>query len=190
MAEIKLDERNYRIHGERNKKLILKSLQECGAGRSILVDNDDVIIAGNGVYEQAEALKIPIRVIESDGSELIAIKRTDLQTSDEARKHLALADNLTNDTSVFDTSLIVEDFEDAELDAWEFEVDHINIDFGEEMHSNGFVSAVKDASDVFEVTFTFSKSLKEQYEAYIAANGKDTLTQIIISEICQDAEVK
>ncbi|MFR9509877.1 MAG: hypothetical protein SNH07_09030 [Rikenellaceae bacterium] len=61
MAEIKLDERNYRIHGERNKKLILKSLQECGAGRSILVDNDDVIVAGNGVFEQAEALKIPIR---------------------------------------------------------------------------------------------------------------------------------
>lgn len=38
VSEIKLDPRNYRIHGEENKRLIRKSLTECGAGRSILVD--------------------------------------------------------------------------------------------------------------------------------------------------------
>lgn len=53
VSEIKLDPHNYRIHGEENKRLIRKSLTECGAGRSILVDKNDIVIAGNGVYEQA-----------------------------------------------------------------------------------------------------------------------------------------
>ncbi|MCS3356776.1 hypothetical protein NXW00_19840 [Bacteroides thetaiotaomicron] len=80
---IKYDPHNYRIHGEENKRLINKSLVECGAGRSIVVDRDDVIISGNGVYEQAQALGLKVRIIESDGNELIAIKRVDLATDDE-----------------------------------------------------------------------------------------------------------
>ena len=50
-VEIKIDPRNYRIHGDENKRLIHKSLVECGAGRSVLADRDNVLIAGNGVYE-------------------------------------------------------------------------------------------------------------------------------------------
>lgn len=90
MADIKLDPKNYRVHGEKNKAIIRKSLEDCGAGRSILLDGDDVVIAGNGVYEQAQALGLPVRVIESDGRELIAIKRTDLKTEDDKRRALAL----------------------------------------------------------------------------------------------------
>lgn len=74
MTELKYDPRNYRIHTDKNKRLIRKSLEECGAGRSILFDNDDCLIAGNGVYEQAQALGLKVRIIESDGTELIAIK--------------------------------------------------------------------------------------------------------------------
>lgn len=53
MTELKYDPRNYRIHTDKNKRLIKKSLEDCGTGRSILLDKNDVIIAGNGVYEQA-----------------------------------------------------------------------------------------------------------------------------------------
>lgn len=128
MSELKYDPRNYRIHTEKNRRLIRKSLQDCGAGRSILFDRDDCIIAGNGVYEQARELGLKVRIIESDGTELIAIKRTDLSTDDARRKALALADNYTSDTSVFDFDAIVEDFRIDELDAWEFKVDDLNID--------------------------------------------------------------
>lgn len=128
MPELKSDPRNYRIHTDKNKRLIRKSLEDCGAGRSILFDKDDCIIAGNGVYEQAQALGLPVRVIESDGTKLIAIKRTDLSTEDARRKALALADNYTSDTSIFDFDAIVEDFAADELDAWEFEVDDLNIE--------------------------------------------------------------
>lgn len=128
MDEIKLDSRNYRIHGEENKRLIRKSLSECGAGRSIVIDRDNVMIAGEGVYEQAQALGLKVRIIESDGKELIAIKRTDLSTEDERRKLLAFADNHTSDTSRFDFSAIVEDFGIEVLDDWSFDIDSFNVD--------------------------------------------------------------
>lgn len=128
MAELKYDPRNYRIHTDKNKRLIKKSLEDCGTGRSILLDKNDCIIAGNGVYEQARELGLPVRIVESDGTELIAIKRTDLSTEDSRRKALALADNYTSDTSVFDFDAIVEDFGADELDAWEFNIDDLNID--------------------------------------------------------------
>ena len=110
MTKIKFDKRNYRIHNDKNKVLIRKSLQDCGTGRSIVIDNEDEIVCGNGVYEQAKALNIPVKVIETDGTELIAVKRTDLRTEDEKRKQLAVMDNSTSDSSKFDLELLSEDF--------------------------------------------------------------------------------
>lgn len=117
-TQIKFDERNYRKHSKKNKAIIKKSLSELGAGRSILLDNEDSLIAGNGVYEQAQALGIPVRVIETDGSELIAVKRTDLQTADEKRRKLALADNVASDLSEFDNDLLKIDFDAPTLNDW------------------------------------------------------------------------
>jgi predicted metalloenzyme YecM len=39
MSDLKYDPINYRIHNDKNKRIIRKSLEECGAGRSVLVDN-------------------------------------------------------------------------------------------------------------------------------------------------------
>ena len=51
--EIKFDALNYRTHDEKNLKLIKKSLKELGAGRSIVIDAEGEIIAGNATYKQA-----------------------------------------------------------------------------------------------------------------------------------------
>lgn len=112
---IKLDKRNYRIHDDRNKDLIRKSLNECGAGRSILIDSEDEIIAGNGVYEQAKELGVPVKIIETDGSELVVVKRMDLKTEDEKRRQLAIMDNSTSDSSKFDIQLLNTDFSTPDL---------------------------------------------------------------------------
>ena len=68
--EIKFDGRNYRKHSDRNKALIKKSLKELGAGRSVVIDADDTLVAGNGVYEQAKKLKMPVRVVETEKGRL------------------------------------------------------------------------------------------------------------------------
>ncbi len=103
---IKPDPANARRHGDRNKATIKSSLEQCGAGRSIVLDSEDVIVAGNGVYEQAQALGLPVRVIETDGKELIAVKRTDIKTGDDKRKLLALADNRTAELAEWDAEAL------------------------------------------------------------------------------------
>lgn len=110
---VKFDKRNYRKHGDRNKKLIRKSLDELGAGRSIVIDAEGEIIGGNGVFEAWGDR--PIKVIESDGSELVVVQRTDLKTDDEKRKKLAIMDNSTSDTSTWDMSLLQADFDIPDL---------------------------------------------------------------------------
>lgn len=113
--EIKFDKRNYRKHDEANRRLIKNSLKDLGTGRSIVIDNDGEIIAGNGVYAEAKSLKIPTKIIETDGKELIVVKRTDLSTEDLKRKQLAVMDNSTSDSSEFDMALLKEDFDIKDL---------------------------------------------------------------------------
>ena len=110
MEEIKFDKRNYRLHNNENKRVIKKSLKELGAGRSIVINNEGEIIAGNGVYEQAQKLGIKTKIVETDGSELVVVKRTDLATGDDKRKKLALADNAASDTSEWAEELLREDW--------------------------------------------------------------------------------
>ena len=127
--EIRFDRKNYRKHSDENKAVIARSLDECGAGRSILIDREGEIIAGNGVYEQAKAKGIPVRVVETDGSELVVVKRTDLATDDERRRRLALADNAASDLSEWDVPNLTADFDLDELGSWGVE---LNLGEGEE----------------------------------------------------------
>lgn len=147
-TQIKFDERNYRKHSKKNKAIIKKSLSELGAGRSILLDNEDSLIAGNGVYEQAQALGIPVRVIETDGSELIAVKRTDLATADEKRRKLALADNVASDLSEFDVPALQADWSEKALNDWGLELPELECSeqktpTNSELDVDGFEDKVK-----------------------------------------------
>ena len=65
--DIKYDHRNYRDHDESNLSLIKKSIQRCGAGRSILLDKNGEIIAGNATYKTLQELRIPVKIIPTDG---------------------------------------------------------------------------------------------------------------------------
>lgn len=120
---IKFDKRNYRKHSDRNKELIKKSLKELGTGRSIIIDANNEIIGGNGVFEQAQKLNIPVKIIETDGSELIAVKRTDLKNNDEKRKQLAIMDNSTSDSSEWELDLLQSDFKVDTLNDWGIDLD-------------------------------------------------------------------
>ena len=63
-----------------------RSLNELGAGRSILIDKNDNIIAGNKTQEAAIKAGITkVRVVETTGDELVAVKRTDVDIDSAAR---------------------------------------------------------------------------------------------------------
>lgn len=114
LKDIKYDKKNYRKHSDQNKALIKKSIQEVGLGRSVVIDSENELIAGNGVVSQLPK-GTKIKVIETDGSELVVVKRTDLKTADEKRKKLALMDNSAGDAVDWDLANLSEDFDLAQL---------------------------------------------------------------------------
>lgn len=85
--------------------MIADALREVGAGRSIVIDGDNIIRAGNGVYEAAaEAGFERVRVIDVAGDELIAVRRRDW-TPAQAERY-GLYDNRSTDLSAFDDDVL------------------------------------------------------------------------------------
>lgn len=180
--KIRQDLRNYRKHGEKNQTLIKKSLVECGAGRSILTDSEGNIIAGNGVFEQAQKLNIPVKVIETDGSELVVVQRTDLKTDDERRRQLAIMDNSTADSSEFDLELLSEDFQLDELADFGIP-DLVGGSLMDDLEEGAFSDHINNTSDIFSITFNFDKDKKEDIQAIVKKVGKESLTAEILNLI-------
>ena len=105
LSSLKQDHKNARKRTDRSAALIKESLTKYGAARSIVIDEDNRILAGNGTVEGPKAAGIKnVRIIETDGTEVIAVKRTGL-TEDE-KIGLALADNRTSDLSEWDQEML------------------------------------------------------------------------------------
>ena len=117
IKDLKQDKRNFRKHNQQNLDLIKKSVSEVGLGRSVVIDNENEIVCGNGLVSTLDK-NTPIKVIETDGSELVVVKRTDLNTNDEKRKQLAIMDNSTSDSSEFDLESLQADFDVEQLQDW------------------------------------------------------------------------
>jgi DNA modification methylase len=95
LAGLVPDARNANKGTARGAAMIAGSLEKYGAGRSILIDRKGRIIAGNKTAEQAGAAGMEdVIVVRTDGRQLVAVQRTDLDLEDDPRaKELAIADN-------------------------------------------------------------------------------------------------
>lgn len=88
------DGKNANRGTDRGREALRHSLETYGAGRSILLDKHSRVIAGNKSLAEAVALGHEgVEIIETDGSHLIAVKRTDLDLDEPAARALAFADN-------------------------------------------------------------------------------------------------
>lgn len=117
------DHKNARRRTDRSAELIKDSLQRYGAARSIVIDEDNRILAGNGTIEGAKAAGIKnVRIVETDGTEVIAVRRTGL--SEDEKVGLALADNRTADLSEWDQEMLRKLSEEHDLAPW-FEQDDL-----------------------------------------------------------------
>jgi hypothetical protein len=92
LADLTPDPKNARKHSPRNVGTIVDALHEVGAARSIVIDEDGVILAGNATCEAAaEAGITKVQVVEADGNTIVAVRRTGLTPEQKAK--LALYDN-------------------------------------------------------------------------------------------------
>ena len=118
------DPENLNKGTDKGRRMLSQSIQDLGAGRSILVDRNGVIIAGNKTAEAAiaEGLEDAI-VVQTQGDKVVVVQRTDLDlTTDPKAKQLAIADNRISEMDLsWDTEALQKLAEEFDL-SW-LEVD-------------------------------------------------------------------
>lgn len=96
VAALVSDDKNFNKHTEYGMRLLEESVGKFGLGRSILIDKNNRIIAGNGVFETASQIGLEkVLVVETTGNTLVAVKRNDIDLDSKVGRELALADNAT-----------------------------------------------------------------------------------------------
>jgi len=129
ISDLRSDHKNARKRTDRSAALIKESITRYGAARSIVIDEENRILAGNGTIEGAKAAGIKnVRIIETNGDEIIAVKRTGL--TEDQKIGLALADNRTSDLSEWDKEMLHQLSEEHDITPW-FEAEDLAEIMGE-----------------------------------------------------------
>jgi len=115
---IHIDPGNVRVHPERNKATIRASLARFGAGRSIVLDGNNIVRAGNGTVEQArDAGYTEVLVVEPGPNQIVAVKRPDW--SDSVGTAYSIADNTSTDQSEDDPARLAATLEALRNDGFD-----------------------------------------------------------------------
>lgn len=93
LSELKRPERNVRMHTDKQIKEFKRSVEMFGQIRPIVVDEDNVILCGNGLYESLLALSW-------EEADCLVMKNL----SEKDKKKLMLADNRIFNLGVDDIS--------------------------------------------------------------------------------------
>jgi DNA modification methylase len=124
LSDLIPDDKNFNKGSEYGNGLIEKSFSKFGAGRSILIDKNNRIIAGNKSVENAMSIGLDdVQIVESDGKRIIAVKRMDIDLDTPQGREMALADNASAKANiVFDAELIEAELGEATAVEWGIEV--------------------------------------------------------------------
>ncbi len=119
LADLTPDPQNARKHNPRNIGQVQNSLQKYGAARSIVIDENNQIIAGHGVVEAAGLAGIErVQVVEADGETIIAVRRTGL--TKKQKQELGIADNRGAELAEWNTEILAGWKASGEVDMGQF----------------------------------------------------------------------
>lgn len=94
ITDLVQDDRNGNKGTERGSKMLEQSIKDCGMGRSVLVDRNGRLIGGNKTQQAAIANGVKeVIVVRTDGTQLVAVQRTDLDLDEPKARKLAWIDN-------------------------------------------------------------------------------------------------
>lgn len=155
---LKPDENNPRFHPVDNIGMIEDSLEQFGPMRSIVIDEDDNIIAGNGTIEAAKHNGIKkILVIDAPDDAIVAVRKKGL-TEDQKKKY-KVYDNATTDSSEWDLEVLAMEYDEAFLVSL-----NISLTPDEEKDMSGFfpdIMGLKVYGERDKFTGTFIDELKK-----------------------------
>lgn len=122
LSELTPDAHNYNKGTEFGGALIENSLRKLGAGRSILLDKNGNVIAGNKTLENAVNAGFEddaLIVVQTTGKQIVAVQRMDLDLDSKMGKEMALADNATAKANIeWDTDALNADWSSDDLSDW------------------------------------------------------------------------
>jgi site-specific DNA-methyltransferase (adenine-specific) len=94
LSSLKQDPQNANRGTPRGQDLLERSIREYGAGRSIVLDKHGVILAGNKTQiNAAKAGLKDVLIVKTDGTQLVAVQRMDLDHKEKRGKEYAVSDN-------------------------------------------------------------------------------------------------
>ena len=113
-----LDAANARKHTDRNAQAVAASLRRFGPGRSIVLDKNDVVRAGNQTLQSArDAGMTEVLIIEPGPHQLVAVKRSDW--SETEATGYAIADNRAAEHAEWNDEILAEQLASLEIDGLE-----------------------------------------------------------------------
>ena len=155
------DNKNFNKGTQYGDHLMDESLRKFGLGRSILIDKNNRIIAGNKTAEKAADIGFTdVVVVEVDGNQLVAVKRKDIDLDSAKGRELALADNATGKANLaWDEELIADlsaqfNFEPGD---WGVDVENVNPDD----YGTDFALNSGDKKPIQQMAFTLSDGQAE-----------------------------
>lgn len=157
------DNKNFNKGTEYGDRLMDESLRRFGLGRSILIDKNNRIIAGNKTAEKAADIGFTdVLVVEVDGNQLVAVKRKDIDLDTSKGRELALADNATGKANLsWDEKMIAEMATkfDFNPDDWGVDVSMEKPDNEEEEQTKKEISTrlIVECGDVSKLSMLFSE---------------------------------
>ena len=157
------DNKNFNKGTEYGDRLMDESLRRFGLGRSILIDKNNRIIAGNKTAEKAADIGFTdVLVVEVDGNQLVAVKRKDIDLDTSKGRELALADNATGKANLsWDEKMIAEMATkfDFNPDDWGVDVSMGEPDNEEEEQTKKEISTrlIVECGDVSKLSMLFSE---------------------------------
>lgn len=159
IADLIPDDKNFNRGSEFGNSLIEKSFRKFGAGRSILLDKNNRIIAGNKSVENAVSIGMEdVQIVESDGKRIIAVKRMDIDLDSPEGREMALADNASAKANIiFDAELVEAELGEAVCEEWGVDTGIKNEGFGED-----FSLPDGDKAPFQQMTFTLADEQAEQ----------------------------
>lgn len=100
--------RSFNAGTAKGKRVLERSIKQLGYCQSIVVDRNNKVLIGNKVLEEAVKAGAKVHVVETQGDELVVVKRKDIDYDTKKAKEIMLVDNLSAELNlVHDTNYII-----------------------------------------------------------------------------------
>ena len=177
LSELKAYKNNPRKIPSEAVDAVVNSIKEFGFKVPVIIDSDNVLIAGHTRVEAAKKLGF---------TEVPCVIADDL--NEQQMKAFRLADNKTSELSSWD-------FEKLDVELKNLDFNMAEFGFNEHVFDESFIDDLmrgmegssKTEGDYFSISFTIEKEYKSRFDDYVKEHGKNELKNILIGAVLDNA---